>query len=110
VTKFWNGRWLITAAEFVRDYPGFAEEVADEYRRQHSDVPHGLTPRQLECMKFISSYVDQNGHAPTMNQIAAALGLKSRSGAHRIIESLIERGWLARVNGLHRSLAVIRKP
>lgn len=67
-----------------------------------------LTPRQAELLRFLSSWQDEGGSvSPTFDQMAGALGLKSKSGIHRLITSLEERGFIQRLPRQARSIRVI---
>lgn len=52
----------------------------------------GLTLRQRECLDFIRAHVKEKGVSPTFDEIRVALGLSSKSGIHRLIHALVERG------------------
>lgn len=54
----------------------------------------GLTERQRDAMLFVQGFIDRHGFSPTYDEIAAALGLKSKSGIHRLVYGLVERGYL----------------
>lgn len=69
----------------------------------------GLTPKQLECFRFIAGYIRDKGCSPTFDEVCEAMGSSSRSSAHRLIHALIERGWLRQKHGAKRSLEVIAK-
>ena len=51
----------------------------------------GLTKRQHEALAYIERYCKETGMSPTYDEIRIALGLKSKSGVHRIISALSER-------------------
>ena len=53
-----------------------------------------LTRRQKQCFDFIKRHIDENGLSPSFDEIQHALGLASKSGAHRLVHSLKERGWV----------------
>jgi SOS-response transcriptional repressor LexA len=59
----------------------------------------GLTDRALELKSFIWVYMLDRLVAPSYDEMAAALGLKSKSGIHRLIGELEARGHLRRVKG-----------
>jgi SOS-response transcriptional repressor LexA len=72
--------------------------------------PETLTDRQLQCMRLIQDYTDASGgSAPTVAQLAAALDLKSKSGAHRLISGLVERGYIERGFARSRSLRILHR-
>jgi repressor LexA len=56
---------------------------------------NGITKRQVLVLEFIKTYIDMKKHAPSMQDIATGLGMKSRSNIHRIIHSLREQGKLS---------------
>lgn len=56
---------------------------------------NGITKRQVLVLEFIKTYIDMKKHAPSMQDIATGLGMKSRSNIHRIIHSLCEQGKLS---------------
>ena len=56
---------------------------------------NGTTNRQQLVLEFIKTYIQMKGHAPSMQDIASGLGMKSRSNIHRIIHSLCEQGKLS---------------
>jgi SOS-response transcriptional repressor LexA len=55
-----------------------------------------VTPKQRDALRFIGDAIASDGCSPTYVQIAAALGLRNKSGVHRLVTSLIERGLLER--------------
>jgi SOS-response transcriptional repressor LexA len=67
----------------------------------------GLTPRQSECLTFIKAYIDVDAVAPSLDEICVAMGLKSKSGAKRLLEGLEERGVIRRSPGRARSIEII---
>lgn len=70
-----------------------------------------LTPRQSELLRYLSSWQEEgNGVSPTLEQMRAALGLKSKSGIHRLITSLEERGYIERIPNRARAIHVIAGP
>ena len=73
-------------------------------------TPYNLTPKQLEALKFLVKYINANWVAPTYDEIALHLGLKSKAGVHRLVLSLAERGWIKRTPGHARSITVLRDP
>lgn len=66
-----------------------------------------LTRRQREAMDFIRAEYDASGVSPTYEEICAALGLKSKASASRLVAGLVERGHLHRYPGRARSLTPI---
>ena len=66
----------------------------------------GLTPCQAACLAYIKAETEA-GHSPSFEQIKIHLGLASKSGVHRLIQGLKERGHVAYIPGRHRSLTVV---
>lgn len=54
-----------------------------------------MTPREKDCLDAIKA-LTVDGVAPTIQEIADHIGLKSKSGAHRLVESLEAQGLLTR--------------
>jgi repressor LexA len=63
-----------------------------------------MTRRQKEALDFIRARLEATGIAPSYEEIREALGLKSRSNSHAIINRLMEDGHLVRRPGCARSL------
>lgn len=68
----------------------------------------GLTKQQMRTQAFIEGYVEQFGFCPSYDDIADALGFRSKSNASRIVGILIERGYLRKKHKCARALEVIR--
>jgi len=69
-----------------------------------------LTQRQHQLLKFIQDYLDQYGVPPSFEEMRSALKLKSKSGIHRLITGLEERGYIRRLAYRARALEVVRLP
>ena len=69
----------------------------------------GLTPRDRQALDFIRAYGDEHGQSPTFQQIATALGMRSKSNISRIVDALVERGHLRRKPNKHRSLMPVEQ-
>lgn len=67
-----------------------------------------LTPKQRELLAFIEQRLAQDGVSPSFDEMREAVGLKSKSGVHRLIGALVERGFLRRLPNRARALEVIR--
>lgn len=67
----------------------------------------GLTPRQAICKQAIADYTERHGYAPTMNDLAALMGLASKGYVCRVIKLLVERGHVRHLSGKARSLEVL---
>jgi repressor LexA len=71
---------------------------------------HVLTRKQHELLIFIDKHLRSTGFSPSFEEMKAALQLKSKSGIHRLITALEERGFLRRRAHRARALEVIRLP
>jgi repressor LexA len=69
-----------------------------------------LTRKQRELLKFIQEKLGETGISPSFDEMKEALGLKSKSGVHRLITGLEERGFIKRLPHRARALDVVRLP
>jgi repressor LexA len=69
-----------------------------------------LTAKQRELLVFIDSRLKQNGISPSFDEMREALALKSKSGVHRLISALEERGFIRRLANRARALEVVKLP
>lgn len=69
-----------------------------------------LTAKQFELLNFINQRLEETGISPSFEEMKDALGLKSKSGIHRLISALEERSFLRRLPNRARALEVIKLP
>jgi len=69
-----------------------------------------LTRKQNELLLYINQHLTEKGMSPSFDEMKAALGLKSKSGIHRLITGLEERGFIRRLPHKARALEVLRLP
>ncbi|MFL5338469.1 MAG: transcriptional repressor LexA [Geminicoccaceae bacterium] len=69
-----------------------------------------LTRKQYELLIFIDKHLKQTGFSPSFEEMKEALQLRSKSGIHRLISALEERGFLSRRHHRARALEVVRLP
>ena len=69
-----------------------------------------LTKKQFELLLFINERLKETGVSPSFDEMKEALNLKSKSGIHRLITALEERGFIKRLAHRARALDVIRLP
>ena len=69
-----------------------------------------LTAKQKELLMFIDRRLKKDGVAPSFEEMKEALGLKSKSGVHRLIKALEERGFIRRLENRARALEVTKLP
>jgi repressor LexA len=69
-----------------------------------------LTRKQYQLLVYIDRHLKETGFSPSFEEMKDALSLKSKSGIHRLISALEERGYLARRHHRARALDVLRLP
>src|SRR4051812_12564012 len=69
-----------------------------------------LTAKQRELLVFIDARLKDNGISPSFDEMREALDLKSKSGVHRLISALEERGFIRRLPNRARALEVVKLP
>jgi len=111
-------RKLELAAQFLEQGDAdadFQKMAARAIRRavaeaRQTTLPAGLTKRQHQALVFIDGYIREHHIAPTFTEITEALGIKSKSGVHRVILGLQERGWIEAIPSRARSIRVLVSP
>ncbi len=69
-----------------------------------------LTRKQYELLMYIEAALRDGGVSPSFDEMKEALGLKSKSGIHRLITGLEERGFIRRLPHRARALEVLKLP
>src|SRR5512145_2893894 len=69
-----------------------------------------LTRKQFELLRFINERLKESGVPPSFDEMKEALDLRSKSGIHRLITALEERGFIRRLPNRARALEVVRLP
>lgn len=69
-----------------------------------------LTHKQRDLLLYIHEHMSEDGIAPSFEEMKEALGLKSKSGIHRMITALVERGYIERLPHRARALEIKRLP
>ena len=69
-----------------------------------------LTKQQLKLLNFLIDYSDAHSISPTFDEMKTALELKSKSGIHRLISGLEERGFIRRHENRARAIEILRRP
>ena len=69
-----------------------------------------LTRKQLELLRFIHERLTESGVPPSFDEMKDALDLRSKSGIHRLISALEERGFIRRLPNRARAIEVIKLP
>ncbi|MDI1226884.1 MAG: transcriptional repressor LexA [bacterium] len=69
-----------------------------------------LTKKQRDLLIYINDYIQKTGLSPSFEEMKIGLDLKSKSGIHRLINALVERGFLERLPNKARALEVKKLP
>jgi len=69
-----------------------------------------LTRKQLELLDFIKTRMDRDGVPPSFDEMKEALDLRSKSGIHRLITALEERGFIRRLAHRARAIEILKLP
>src|SRR3990167_4106177 len=69
-----------------------------------------LTRKQHELLMFVHERLKESGIPPSFDEMKDALDLRSKSGIHRLIKALEERGFIRRLPNRARALEVLRLP
>src|SRR3990172_1004004 len=69
-----------------------------------------LTRKQFELLRFIHERLTESGVPPSFDEMKDALDLRSKSGIHRLITALEERGFIRRLPNRARAIEVIKLP
>lgn len=69
-----------------------------------------LTQKQRDLLVFIHESISKNGITPSFEEMKEALNLHSKSGIHRLITALVERGYIERLPNRARAIEVRRLP
>lgn len=68
-----------------------------------------LTRQQHTTLAFIKDYLFRQGHAPTLEEIGAAIGVRSKGAVHRLVGVLIDKGYLSRDSSGWRTLQLTER-
>lgn len=69
-----------------------------------------LTPKQYNLLMFIHKTIKETGCCPSFDEMKNAIGLKSKSGIHALIDALVERNFIRKLPHKARALEVLRLP
>src|SRR5690554_2394047 len=69
-----------------------------------------LTRKQYQLLQFVHRHLKEEGVSPSFDEMKDALGLRSKSGIHRLITALEERGFIRRLPHRARALEIVKLP
>jgi hypothetical protein len=100
-----------------------AEEIAEIFQYENSptgilaraylkivSAPRPLTEIQLNFMYFIIAYIEENGYAPSFEEIAANFCYTSLATVHEHLSNLERKGWIRRGYNESRAITVLHMP
>src|SRR5215831_6516655 len=93
----------------VHDLFSTAGRLARNMRVKREDALM-LTRKQAELLRFIHERLKEAGVPPSFDEMKDALDLRSKSGIHRLITALEERGFIRRLPNRARAIEVIKLP
>jgi repressor LexA len=68
-----------------------------------------LYRRERELLNYIIQFQEQHGYSPTLREMADAMGRNSVSTIHALIRSMVEKGYIQKVEGNNRTLKVLKR-
>ena len=68
-----------------------------------------LTSKQAKLLDYLTNTLKDNNISPSFDEMRKFLGLSSKSGVHRLISSLEERGFIKRLHNKARAIKIIKK-
>ena len=69
-----------------------------------------LTRKQLDLLNYINKHLNKDGIPPSFDEMKEALDLRSKSGIHRLITALEERGFIRRLAHRARAIEIVKLP
>lgn len=70
----------------------------------------GLTQRQRDLFAFIRAYIIEHESAPSYDEMAAGIGLRSKGRISEMVDALVERGAVARMPNRARTITLVDEP
>ena len=67
-----------------------------------------LTKKQKELFEYLTDYISKNSISPSFEEMKNAVNLKSKSGIHRLITSLEQRGFIRRLKHKARAMEITK--
>ncbi len=72
-------------------------------------MPAVLYKKERELLNYIIQFQEQNGYSPTLREMADAMNRRSPSTIHALIRSLVDKGYVQKVEGNNRTLKILKK-
>jgi len=98
---------LNACPESVVKYVKALERSNANHKIKSNTFSHHITARQKQLAEFIADYIKENEIAPTFEEMSQGTGLGSKSGIHRLIKALEERGVILRLEDRARCIQFV---
>jgi repressor LexA len=72
-------------------------------------MPAVLYRKERELLNYIIQFQEQNGYSPTLREMADAMNRRSVSTMHALIRTMVDKGYIQKVDGNNRTLKVLKK-
>ena len=103
--------WISTKGQSIEEAIANAVRAGILYRQHINPVMKtGLTRKQMILLGYIEAYCVNHGFPPSYDEMRDAMGLHSKSGIHRMILALEERGAIQRLPNRARAIEVLVSP
>ncbi len=89
---------------------GFGRVTAPTGAQRMQRIEPMLTKKQLQLLEFINTRMQKDGVPPSFDEMKEALDLRSKSGIHRLITALEERGFIRRLAHRARAIEIVKLP
>lgn len=86
-----------------------AFEQGLRFRLRNIPHPMGMTAKQRALFEFITDYSEAHGICPSFEEMKDHLGLRSKSGVHRMVVALEERGLIIRMPNRARAIGLVER-
>lgn len=67
-----------------------------------------MTRREADALRFLSAFYEKNGFAPSYEEMAEGLGVRSKASVHQLAMQLVRKGYAVNHRGSSRSLMPVR--
>ena len=83
--------------------------MSDGIGKGIGEKEYGLTPKQAKFLKFLATFMDQNGYSPSYEEMKQVLNYKSKSRIHSFVHGLRKRGYVRLIPFMKRSIIITSK-
>ena len=83
--------------------------MSDGIGKGIGEKEYGLTPKQAKFLKFLATFMDQNGYSPSYEEMKQVLNYKSKSRIQSFVHGLRKRGYVRLIPFMKRSIIITSK-